>query len=416
MLRSFAVAAASSYVVMPGGLTRVGRSSEDALVSNQRGAGSKDTWIVASEPLRQDMAALVGAPGAGAAVGHGAALPSRIAENLFWMGRYAERAESAIRLLRAVFARAVGVVDLPDELTVLLLRSVTAVTATYPGFCDGAWDDLGAVERELLAVILDRTRPGTVCANLAAMLAAAEQVQSVLAADAQRIINGVSDDIGRLHRRLAPGLGAVPDEALAPLVTSLLALAGVGQECMPHGPDWRFLALGRGLERAQQACRSLAALFWPVLGEEHQALVLEVALASMDGLGAYRRLQRGGANMVVGLDLLLLDREHPRSLLFQLQRVEEHLEALAPAPQRYCLGGDQRCLLEARSALQLADLQQLVGGPGPDASLAWREALRDLLDRIRSLLDSAALHVAERHFDHAQSPQLRVATEWEPRS
>jgi len=411
VLRSFVVASGPSYVVMPGGLTRVGTGVDDALLTNQRGAGSKDTWILASEPLRQVAPPATGLwPAVDAGTEQGAELSYRIAENLFWMGRYTERAESAIRLLRAVFTKAIGVAEVPDDVAMVLLRSITSLTATYPGFCGDAGRDEAAVERELLAVILDADRPGSVCASLTSLLAAAEQVKGLLAADAQRIINGLRDDIERLRLQLRPGLGYVPEEALVPLVTSLLALAGLSEECMPHGPAWHFLKLGRSLERAQQSCRLLAALFRPVMDEGRQDRVLEVALLSMDALGSFRRLQRSSADLVSGLELLLLDPEHPRSLLFQLRGIESHLDAVGPGQRRHALDPGRRPVLEALLGLQLADLQELALGGAPADE---RVALDRLLDRIRVLLDTAALAIAGRYFDQSQSPQQLMTLQGE---
>ncbi|MDO6739520.1 alpha-E domain-containing protein, partial [Wenyingzhuangia sp. 2_MG-2023] len=90
-----------SYTVMPGGLTRIGQDERSFMISNQTGAKSKDTWVIASEPERMVHDEQVDEP-----VSREAdliSLPSRVVENLFWMGRYAERAEAALRILRTAF-------------------------------------------------------------------------------------------------------------------------------------------------------------------------------------------------------------------------------------------------------------------------------------------------------------------------
>ena len=102
ILRGFSVASDGSYIVMPGGLTRVGSEEASFIISNQAGSQSKDTWVVASEPERV-IASLDADDTAPAREADLISLPSRVVENLFWMGRYAERAEASLRILRTVF-------------------------------------------------------------------------------------------------------------------------------------------------------------------------------------------------------------------------------------------------------------------------------------------------------------------------
>src|SRR5690606_32452797 len=99
VLRSFAVAADTSYRIMPGGLTRVGTQSGVSMVSNQIGSVSKDTWIVASEPEKQVSLLPHGQMEIQGAT-ESSNLPSRVVENLLWLGRYAERAGNGLRVMR----------------------------------------------------------------------------------------------------------------------------------------------------------------------------------------------------------------------------------------------------------------------------------------------------------------------------
>ena len=100
VLRVFAVAAGDSYAVMPGGLTRITSGVDNLVVSMQRGGGSKDTWVLADAPpttfslLRKAAGPL---PVSRATFD----LPSRVADNLYWLGRYLERFETAVRIVRA---------------------------------------------------------------------------------------------------------------------------------------------------------------------------------------------------------------------------------------------------------------------------------------------------------------------------
>src|SRR5262249_25204571 len=193
VLRSFLVARDDSYVVMPGGLTRVSPSLDNWVVSNQRGGVSKDTWVLASEPER-DVSLLTSAARAVDVIRSRGEVPGRVADNLFWLGRYAERAESTARLLRTVLTRLVEA-DAVREGGGLpaLLRVVTHLTTTYPGFVgEGAEERLAAPEAEVLEVIRDGQRPGSMQFTLNGMALAARSVRDRLSDDSWRIINGLS--------------------------------------------------------------------------------------------------------------------------------------------------------------------------------------------------------------------------------
>ena len=99
-------------------------------------------------------------------------LPGRVVENLFWVGRYAERSESGLRLLRTVFVELHGTEPLPVQAYPILLRAVTHLTTTYPGFVSGDDALLANPEPELLAVASDRHRPGSIASSLGSLLGA----------------------------------------------------------------------------------------------------------------------------------------------------------------------------------------------------------------------------------------------------
>ncbi len=165
VLRSFLVAGEDAYVVMPGGLTRASGNPEEPIVSNQRGGINKDTWLVASEPVRpQSLLWMARSPAA--LRSDSGQIPSRTADDLFWLGRYAERAESTARLLRVVLLQLID----PSEDAGLgvgascleqLLRAATHQTMTYPGFVgEGARKRLAEPEQELHRVLSDPAMAG----------------------------------------------------------------------------------------------------------------------------------------------------------------------------------------------------------------------------------------------------------------
>ncbi|GAB3275269.1 circularly permuted type 2 ATP-grasp protein [Parahaliea aestuarii] len=397
ILRTFAVAGESSYIVMSGGLTRVARADGNFEISNRAGSPSKDTWVLASEPEKLEPAAsqaIAREPGASAE------LPSRVVENLFWLGRYTERAESALRLLRIVFASLDGANPPSADSRSLLLRAVTQLTCTYPGFMveSGVQKD---PQPELLAVVLESQRPGSVAHSLAAMLSTVGQVKDFMSTDTQRILNDVSGRMQQLPRRLQHGVGPAQQEELNALVTALLALAGLVQESMVRGQGWHFLQAGRRIERSLQILSLLRSLWVRKTAGEDQDLMLETALLSLDSLSTYRHRYQRQLDVASGLDHLLLNAANPRSVLFQLEELKGHLEQIPVSAGNGRLPRPQRLLLEAGTQLQLADLEALASGGGD----VLRSGLDQLLARSHHLLGGIATAISDHCFDHTGGPR-----------
>jgi uncharacterized circularly permuted ATP-grasp superfamily protein/uncharacterized alpha-E superfamily protein len=400
VLRSFAVAGESSYTVMPGGLTRVGVQPGEIEISNRLGSLSKDTWVLASEPEKQAGPVAAAEVGSAGRIGGGVELPSRVVENLFWVGRYTERSEAALRLLRTVFT-VLRAVESPDAGSrPLLLKAVTQLTATYPGFMGEISED--ALDGELLSVVLDTDRPGSVMYSLTALLDAVDQVKDFMSADTQRILNDLRDEMDGLPARLRHGFSYAPEEELDSLVTTLLALAGLAQESMVRGQGWHFLDLGRRIERTLQTTSLLRSLWVPAMPEQDEFLLLESALVSLESLMTYRRRYQRDLHIANCLDLLLLEADNPRALIYQLQIIERHLAALPNPMDGARLSREQRWLLEASSSLRLADVQQLAQ-PGEQQFL--RGELDQLLARVQHLVSEVATSLSDRYFDHTAGPQ-----------
>lgn len=408
IVRSFAVASESSYLIMPGGLTRVGLSPGSPLISNQLGSINKDTWVVASEPERPVENLALGERQAPQQQSVG--LPSRVVENLFWFGRYAERAEASLRVLRTTFMMFNGAEALPRRCRHLLLRAITEVTATFPGFCaqNAPLDD---PEQELLSVVLDGSRTGSVRSCLNAMLNSAEESKELLSSDTLRVINDVRDVMEGLDDALRGGLVSAPEEALDPLVTALMALAGLSQESMIRGTGWRFMEIGRRLERGLQTIALIRALLVVQLPDGQQAQVLQAALQVMEGLITYRRRYRARLDLAQVLELTLIDASNPRSLLYQFELLQTHIEQLPEVGiSSRELQAEQRSLLEANTTLRLSHLVELARA---GEETGRRDHLDQVLGRLYHLLTSIGTVVSDKYFDHRVGPQQLVRAVWE---
>jgi uncharacterized alpha-E superfamily protein len=398
VLRAFAVPRNDSFTVMPGGLTRVAPGLDATRISNQAGAISKDTWVLASEPEGLTGFWLDSGPTVDR-IDPMASIPSRTAENLWWLGRYAERAEAMTRLLRVVYERRSdfqGSANLAGvESLRALLGALTATTATYPGFIgEGAQERLESPGRELLDLVVDDARPGTLAHSVRALLGAAYAVRDQLSGDTWLVVGALDREIDELHD---PGNDpqAVVSGTLQRVMQSLLALGGLVNESMVRDIGWRFLHAGARLERSAQLLSLLHELVTVSRSTATDSLVLESVLTAAESIMTYRRRYRSHAQLETVLDLLLLDEGNPRSLAFGLAGLTDDLGGL-PAGSDRRLRDEQRLLLEASTALRLADTVTLA----EQDELGRRPELEAFLLALREKLLAAADAVERSHFDH----------------
>ncbi len=305
LLKTFLVANNDTYAVMPGGLSRVADSAQDYVVSD---SPSKDTWVTSDKPYVMQPSLLDDAT---FKVFQDANVPSRVVDNFFWFGRYAERAEISIRLMRVVFKQLNGIELLAPESRDILLKAVSHQTKCLPGFVGGSQEMLENPGAELAALVVNANKMGSIKSNLLAMLACGEQVKDRLSADTRIILNRLRDNLNVLDRAYISGLPEAPEESLDNLVTTLLALSGLSNESMLQGQDWMFLQIGQRTERALQTAKLLESTLTTRLDSFSQQQVLESVLLSVEALISFRRRYRTKTRVSFGLDLILIEPSPP---------------------------------------------------------------------------------------------------------
>jgi uncharacterized alpha-E superfamily protein len=348
--------------------------------------------MLASEPERPTGFWLQSGP-ATPGLGPGALIPSRVAENLWWLGRYAERAEAVTRLLRVVLDRRNEFEAATSEAGVsalrVLLAATTRVTATQPGFTgDDGPMRLAAPGDELRSLIVDDGRPGTLAHATRGLVAAAEAVRDQLSRDTWLVV-------GNLDRVLVGDLGE-PQAALAEIMQSLLALSGLFEESMERDLGWRHMDAGRRLERSLQ----VLALLRATVGEAHDtatdSLLLESVLIAAESIITYRRRYRSQAQPETLLDLLLVDEDNPRSVGHGLVRLADDLDAMPPGPDGR-LREDQRHLLPVSTALRLCDTASLTETDDHGRRHALEALLAELADGLLQTAEAVErVHVIHR--------------------
>ncbi len=383
-LRTFLVARGDSYLPMPGGLTRAAALMESRSVSNRSGGLSKDTWVLASEPERLGNFWLKPGPTVTAQAPE-ESMSTRAAENFFWLGRYAERAESVLRLLRVTQDRRNDFATNADRaghacLLVLYeaLRSISDPSATT-----------------LMQAAVDEQRPGTLAHAVRRMLDASHAVRDQLGSDTWLAL-------GRLDRELAELAAPTTDwqttaqQPLSSIMESLLAFGGLASETMIRDPGWLLMDVGRHLERAIQLTLLLEATVTSAASTPTDSLLMESVLTASESIITYRRRYRAQAQTETLLDLLLLDPANPRSLRFQIASITGHLAMLPPTTSPLAQDTLEELVKEASNGidqLRTADLASTDATGRRGELVAFLTSHLDLLHRIADA-------VSANHFAH----------------
>ena len=313
---------------------------------------------------------------------------ARLAENLFWMGRYLARAEETARLVDVTYHR-------------LLESPPTEVAATWEAlldqlrvaelYLDGQDGEFGAIRPEdvLHFLVTDRDNPSSV---VAAMLNVRENARSVR----ELISNEVWTVINELHlqlrdRDLVAELRDRPFEVFRTVIRGCQTVIGVVVETMPREEAYLFLTVGHTLERAEMTSRLVDVRYEQLLADPspHDRVSL---LRSIGALESYRRRFGASTDPNDILALLLLDERHPRSVVHQLDRAEAALARLGSGS-----GRSLRAVGRARAGLRYRDVDELL-----------EAGLHDFLGALQVRVRMASDAIAEEFFRHAPPGAMRA--------
>jgi len=397
---------------MPGGLSRVAPDSDSLFISNQSGGLSKDTWILADKPVHQvslwptvrQMESLVSSEGS---------LPSRSGENLFWVGRYAERAEGILRLLRTVIGKLADYDDYRDESDMMVLTqmliTLTHFTSIYPGFIgDESKESLANPREKILQMALDRTQRCSLISTLDSFMQSAYNVRDLWSVDTWRLIDDIDENIQYLAGN-AEDFGLLQNE-LDSLIGSLMAIFGQNQESMPHDAGWFLLSIGRRVERCLQQITLLRTCLLQPEGDVVEHLMLESVLVNQASLITHRRRYRALQHVYTVLDLLLLDHQYPRSLAYQVEQIGQLMAQLPPVQRNlpaHQLSREQRLILKASTDIKLAEVEKL-GRVSEETGT--RVHLGKLLDNVERRLAKASALLTQKYFSHTESARQLAPT------
>lgn len=298
-LRVFAARSRDGWQIMPGGFARIGSGDDVAAIAMQAGGTAADVWIVSDRPVERttllpaEESFTRNMPGS---------LPSRAADNLFWLGRYIERAEGALRILRAWHGRFAETADpsLP------LLQDVT--------------DYLAALDIDTRQAV-----PDSLLANISSALFSAGNIRDRFSPDGWLALNDLSQTARRFHATVQSGDDAT--RAMTVLLRKLAGFAGLVHENMYRFTGWRFLSIGRYIERGLHMTRLLGHMSGPNAPDGAYDMLLEIG----DSVMTHRRRYNVNTAALTVTDLLALDPLNPRSVLYQLNEIKTEVELLPNA-------------------------------------------------------------------------------------
>jgi uncharacterized circularly permuted ATP-grasp superfamily protein/uncharacterized alpha-E superfamily protein len=390
VLRVFAAFDGKRFFVLPGALCRAAHASCSYDVSMRAGGLAKDVWLVGERQAGH--AQPLAMPSAVAFQRGSADLPSRIADRMFWLGRYAERTEFTARLMRSAVQR-LSLEQGGSELDAVLplLRTLAQQEQLLFTPLRGAAQE--TVERELAFAILDESRPGSLKTIIRRLLDNAAGLRDRLSQDTWLTLSELDALLRWPARDVLPMA-----ELVATLDSCLLrvsAFAGQIQENMTRGYDLRFLELGRFLERAAYTARlvleSLPAQ-GAAAGESHE-VVLEALDSSITYRQRYFHLQP-----LPWLDLVLADETNPRSLASQLREMEARLKAMPGEDAGHFVRVEEKLVHEGLSQIRL-----LSWSATQEQETVTRVAR--ILGAMERSLEEVTHQLSQRYFSH-----VRVST------
>jgi len=400
-MRSLVVAQGGGYHAMPGGLTRVPMQDDDLTISMQSGGRSKDTWVLLPPELPP--------PAEISAVGAvpiklrrpAADLPSRVADNFFWLGRYLERAEGQAHLLRLIAGTLAeeGAAADPDALRPFFETLRLAGSSHLLANGKVPTLDLAAAEQDLRELLWAAEQPSSLAANIARVERTAYRVKERLPADVWNLFGHL-----RQTRGAPEDPAAFLQEAFAGLqdaLAHLAAISGFMMDSMIRGYGWRFLDLGRRIERGL----NMAELLRRTLGRfgPPSPALLHNLLVSCECLLIYRRRYLTNLQVVPVLDLLTCDDTNPHGLAFQLRRAQQHVAELPREADADAAGRPVDRLARAlANQASLADAHRLAQENDFGAHPAFLDFLNTVTYDLAALSDALGLE----YFAHS-GPEVK---------
>ena len=403
MFRCYALTTENGVEVLPSALC----FSNDVNQYSNVSGWIKDTWINTAEkgdvvepsapaPVRKrmDVTLLEGV------------ISSRTAEHLFWLGRYLERCENTVRILRVFIDKYTELSIYPDAIRqTIVSRLYTAIRSqhiVYPYIeqelvlqeCS-----LAQAKEAAFQLLADEQCAGSMINTLKYLSNAAVQIQELLSYDSRRIIDDINEQIKALKMSAVDKPSTRTwQSTIDKVIGSIMAFNGSISDCMPNSNGWFLLEMGRRVERSLQITSLSTALLSEELEESSEIGLLEAVLTCQVSLVTHKRRYRMHQSIGTGLELLLLDAEYPRSLLYQLEQISLLCKHLPTKRRPGVIAAHDKAILLSKTTCYVTEKDYL-----QKSSDAKRQQLVEFNHHIRSNLDTFCDVLLLQYFSHTQT-------------
>jgi uncharacterized alpha-E superfamily protein len=407
VVRVFAAWDGESYTILPGGLTRVSTADKSLVVSMQQGGGSKDTWVLGTEK-DEETAKTLAAESAVIPRGTGE-LPSRAADNLFWLGRYAERVEDNVRLVRTLLPGLSGEADFGRtaslETVSQLLANMGYLAEEFPSasLAQQRWQ----LQRLLTGMVYNPSRSTGIGWNLKQIRRVAWPLKERLSQDTWCVLQQLDMEFSAAAPGNADQTFVAEMNLMDRAVVTLSAFAGLLMENTTRGYGWRFLEIGRRLERALQMSSLLDGALARTAPDDDGELesCLEVLLQIADSSITYRTRHLTDVRADYVLELLLADETNPRSVAFQLVALLEQIQHLPGRDTDINASPEEKLISKALGSVRQAWVADLAK-PDAEGKLG---ALGELNQQLRATLYDFSDALTARYLSHLTQSRLHSA-------
>lgn len=404
-MRLFAAYDGNDYQLLPGGLAMT-VNPEIAVALNSEEGIVRDIWVPAGGKTEQHQSLIMPHANSRDIDRNAGLLPSRVADNLFWLGRYTERAEWTMRLMRSVMIQAEEETGLVPDVDAL--RKTLEILITKGGSpIQLPAEEMGEAQLDNLISILRSSNAGTfgLKGTLEHILQVAELIRDRLSLEAWQTLTSFRNN-SLWWQEVGPIRSDDSVDLLNEGIRTLAAFSGIVTENMTRNYAWRFLEIGRRLERALNHCEVLKTLFVTEADEQNEASRLLFMLKLADSLITYRSRNRFAPNLALVLDLLIIDESNPRGLCFQLKSIADHIDALPKSTDDAVRTEEQKLILELNTLARLSEISELVAVN----EKGKREMLEHLLEEQISSLPHLSEILSRRYFSLVDNNPVRVHT------
>ncbi|WP_369753551.1 circularly permuted type 2 ATP-grasp protein [Flavobacterium sp. WC2409] len=406
-MRAFLISDGNDYRVMQGGLTRSSAIKGKFEVSNRLGGLSKDTWIITDTPNEYNESYVERRN----LTNHlNNSLTSRNAENLFWVGRLCERTMALRSFLKIILSRLnENVTNKENEqpaFLIVLLKSLTHLTHTYPGFVGkekesdpevNIDDTIANPIPELLLLISDSKKPGSVTYNIQALLNTLNQVSEKWNHDTRRIINLVEDSLVALKSSNTSNINQV-NHGLDKLHIRLFSFYGNVYETLPRDNGFYLLEIGKNVERILSLISVFKYTFNYKKVEEEESVLMEAILENHHLLAQYRNIYKSHLSLKAVINMVFLEQNLPYTLTFLLDTLSSYLSKLPKTIEPNRLSLAEKSVLEASTIIKLIDADRLIQA---DSDTLFRPELDQTLSDVFDLISNVSTNLASLYFNHS---------------